>query len=141
MRTKRTLLVLGCCLVLLSVAGTITAAPEGACDGVKSRECCTEGHPGAPGDCADLIISHRHDKCAFVDEIEGCKPPQEWTKQPHGRKAQSWVCPASYEWVNDKDCAGEDSDDSRGALAIPCLGTTLVAPGVLVLWLVIKRNS
>ena len=141
MRTKRTLLVLGCCLVLLSVAGNLRAASEDACDGIKSRDCCTEGQPGAPGDCADLIISHRYDKCAFVDEIEGCKPPREWTKQPHGRKAQDWSCPASYEWVDDLDCAGEDSSDSAEGISIPCLGTVLVAPALLLLWLAIKRHS
>ena len=141
MRTKHTLRVLGFCLVLLSVAGNVTASPEAACDGIKSRDCCTEGQPGAPGDCADLIISHRYDKCAFVDEIEGCKPPREWTKQPHGRKALSWLCPASYEWVDDLDCAGEDSTAAGEGTSIPCLGTVLVAPALLVLWLAIKRNS
>ena len=141
MRTRRTLMTLGFCLVLLSLAGYLTAARGDSCDVIKSRDCCTEGQPGAPGDCADLIISHRYDKCAFVDEIEGCKPPREWTKQPHGRKAQSWLCPAGYEWVDDKDCAGEDSNDSAGGLPIPCLGTVLVAPALLLLWLAIKRNS
>ena len=133
--------VLVVCLMLLSPPGSPAAAPENGCDGVKSRECCSEGQPGAPGDCADLIISHRYDQCAFVDEIEGCKPPLEWTRQPHGRKAQSWLCPASYEWVADKDCAGEDSDDATGGLALPCLGTALVAPALLIVWLAIRRNS
>ena len=133
--------VLAVCLVLLPATSNLAAAREDNCDGVKSRECCTEGQPGAPGDCEDLIISHRYDQCAFVGKIEGCKPPREWTKQPHGRKAQSWLCPASYEWVDDKDCAGEDSDDSQGALALPCLGTALVAPALLIVWLAIKRNS
>jgi hypothetical protein len=129
------------CLMLLSMTGCLAAAPEDSCDGVKSRECCTEGQPGAPGDCADLIISHRYDQCAFVDEIEGCKPPLEWTRQPHGRKAQRWLCPAGYEWVADKDCARQDSDDSPGGLTIPCLGTALVAPALLIVWLAIKRYS
>jgi hypothetical protein len=141
MRKVHMLLVLGCCLVLLSVAGNVTAAPVDACDGVKSRDCCSEGHPGAPGDCADLIISHRYDKCAFVDDIEGCKPPREWTRQPHGRKAQSWLCPADYEWIDDLDCTGEDSGDSTEGTSIPCLGTLMVAPAMLLLWLAIKRKS
>ena len=193
MSKKRTLLVLGFCLVLLSVAGDVAAAPappltaanhetkecgmmpggdecancyptggwvllgdgfdvecpagyasaepEYACDHFKVAHCCTEGHSGSSGDCTDLIISHRHDKCAFVDEIEGCKPPREWTRQPNGKRAQDWLCPANYEWVDDLDCAGEESDDSAGGLSIPCLGTALVAPALLLLWLAIKRNS
>jgi hypothetical protein len=104
MGNRRILLVVGLFLVLLPAAcGGSTAT----CEGVKSRDCCTEGHPGAPGDCADLIISHRYDQCAFVEDIEGCKPPREWTRQPHGRRAEDWLCPASYEWVDDLDCAGE----------------------------------
>ena len=93
----------GLCLLLFSAA----CGFGGSCEGVKSRDCCTEGHSGAPGDCADLIISHRYDQCAFVDEIEGCKPPREWTTQPNGRRAEEWLCPESYEWVGDKDCSGE----------------------------------
>ena len=141
MKSKRMATILAICLVLLSVAGSLAASPEDSCDGVKSRDCCTEGQPGAPGDCADLIISHRYDQCAFVDEIEGCKPPLEWTRQPHGRKAQSWLCPAGYTWVEDKDCAGDSSDDSSGGISIPCLGTALVAPALLLVWLAIRRNS
>lgn len=141
MRIKRTLLTLGFCLVLLSMAGTLNVARGDGCDGIKSRDCCTEGQPGAPGDCADLIISHRYDKCAFVDQIEGCKPPREWTKQPHGKKSQSWLCPTGYEWVDDKDCAGDDSTAVGEGISVPCLGTALVAPALLLLWLAIKRNS
>jgi hypothetical protein len=136
MSKKGTVLILALGLLLFAAA----CGSGGSCEGVKSRTCCTEGHAGAPGDCADLIISHRHDKCAFVEEIEGCKPPPEWTKQPHGSKAQSWVCPANYEWVDDQDCAAEDSDDSGGGLAIPRLGTALLAPGLLVLRLAIRSN-
>jgi hypothetical protein len=96
-------LVLGLCLLVLLAA----CGGSAGCEGVKSRACCTEGHTGAPGDCADLIISHRYDQCAFVDDIEGCKPPREWTQRPHGRRAEDWLCPASYEWVDDLVCAGE----------------------------------
>ena len=141
MRNGLIIPILAICLVLLSQAGSRSAALEDSCDGVKSQECCTEDHPGAPGDCADMIISHRYDKCAFVDEIEGCKPPREWTQQPHGRKAQSWLCPAGYEWVEDKNCTGEDGDGSAGEFTIPCLGTTLIAPALLIVWLAIRRNS
>jgi hypothetical protein len=91
------------CVVLMSTACGI----GGGCEGVKSRACCTEGNENAPGDCADLIVSHRYDQCAFVDDIEGCKPPREWTTQPHGWSAADWLCPASYEWVADMDCSGE----------------------------------
>lgn len=97
----------GLVVVALCVILVATACGFGGCEGVKSRGCCTEGQPGAPGDCTDLIISHRYDQCAFVDEIEGCKPPREWTSQPHGRRAEAWLCPASYEWIGDLDCVGE----------------------------------
>ncbi len=99
-RITQILLFLAFCLLLLSSAC-------GGCEGVKSRACCTEGNSGAPGDCEDLIISHRYDECAFVDEIEGCKPPREWTRQPNGRRAEEWLCPASYEWIDDLECVGE----------------------------------
>jgi hypothetical protein len=122
-------------------AGYAGASPEYACDPIKARHCCTEGHSGAPGDCADLIISHRHDQCAFVKEIEGCKPPREWTRRPNGRKAQSWLCPTGYEWVDDLDCSGETASGAPEETTIPCLGTALVAPALLVLGLAIKRNS
>lgn len=97
-------LLVGLCLLLLPAACGSSSA---TCAGVKSRDCCTEGQPGAPGDCADLIISHRYDQCAFVDDIHGCKPPREWTTQPHGWTAEDWLCPASYQWVDDLDCTGE----------------------------------
>ena len=85
----------------------VTSACGGGCEGVKSRACCTEGNENAPGDCADLIISHRYDQCAFVDDITGCKPPREWTTQPNGWSAADWLCPASYEWVGNLDCSGD----------------------------------
>ena len=88
-------------------AGYASGEPEYACDHFKAQHCCTEGHSGSSGDCEDMIISHRHDQCAFVDDIEGCKPPREWTTQPHGWSAADWLCPASYEWVNDLDCSGK----------------------------------
>ena len=94
------LLMVALCVLLLATAC------GGGCEGVKSRACCTEGNDKAPGDCADLIISHRYDQCAFVDDIQGCKPPREWTTQPHGWSSADWLCPATYEWVADKDCAG-----------------------------------
>ena len=101
MKESSKLLITALC-VLLAVA-----ACGGGCEGVKSRACCTEGKTGAPGDCADLIISHRYDQCAFVDNIKGCKPPREWTTQPSGWSSADWLCPAGYEWVADKDCAGD----------------------------------
>jgi hypothetical protein len=107
MAKRRILRLLALCLLLLPAACGGSTGPGTSCAGVKSRACCTEGRAGAPGDCADLIISHRYDQCAFVDDIEGCKPPREWTRQPHGRRAEDWLCPASYEWVDDLDCAGE----------------------------------
>ena len=121
--------------------GYTNGEPEYACDPFKTPHCCTEGHSGAAGDREDMIISHRHDQCAFVDDIEGCKPPREWTRQPNGRRAQDWLCPADYEWVGNLDCTGEESDDSAGGVSIPCLGTSLVAPALLIVWLVIKRNA
>jgi len=93
-------------LLAISVLVVATAC-GGGCEDVKSRACCTEGKAGAPGDCADLIVSHRYDQCAFVDKIEGCKPPREWTVQPKGWNSTDWLCPASYEWVANKDCAGD----------------------------------
>ena len=101
MNKKSTLLILVLCVLMT------TAACGFGCEGVKSRACCTEGKSGAPGDCADLIISHRYDQCAFVDKIEGCKPPREWTEKPKGWSAADWLCPASYEWVADKECVGK----------------------------------
>jgi hypothetical protein len=121
-----------------------SASPSYACDPVKAPHCCTEGHSGAPGDCADLIISHRHDQCAFVDDIEGCKPPREWTRQPNGRRAEDWQCPADYEWIDDLSCSGEESTESTedaDGISIPCLGTLLVGPVLGLLWLGIKRHS
>ena len=103
----RGLLALGCCLALLLAACGGNAGSGEGCEGVKSRACCTEGQPGAPGDCVDLIISHRYDQCAFVDDIEGCKPPREWTRRPHGRRAEDWLCPTSYDWVDDLACGRE----------------------------------
>ena len=99
------LAILSLCLALVLAACEGSSGP--GCEGIKSRACCTEGHAGASGDCADMIISHRYDQCAFVDDIEGCKPPREWTRRPHGRRAEDWICPASYEWVDDMECAGE----------------------------------
>lgn len=118
--------------------------PEYACDLSKSWYCCTEGNSGAPGDCEDMIISHRHDQCAFVDDINGCKPPREWTRQPNGRRAQEWLCPGGYEWIDDLQCIGEDStvaepETPRG-ISLPCLGALLVAPILLGLWLTSRRS-
>jgi hypothetical protein len=101
MNRKAILLLVALCAIV------VTSACSGGCEGVKSRACCTEGKENAPGDCADLIISHRYDQCAFVDDIEGCKPPREWTTQPHGWSAADWLCPVSYRWVDDLDCSGE----------------------------------
>jgi hypothetical protein len=126
--------------------GYVSGEPEYACEHFKARHCCTESHSGSAGDCEDLIISHRYDQCAFVDDIDGCKPPREWTQRPNGRKAEVWLCPADYEWIDDLACAGEEAaasatPEASAGTSLPCLGTLLVAPAVIVLWLVIKRNS
>ena len=98
---QKVLLLLAALCVLL-----VATACGGGCEGVKSRGCCTEESAHSPGDCADLIISHRYDQCAFVDDIKGCKPPREWTTKPNGWSSADWLCPATYEWVADKDCVG-----------------------------------
>jgi hypothetical protein len=198
MRTRRALLVMGCCVVLLSMAGSVVAAPtppltavneetkecgmmlggdectncypingwtllgngvdvecpdgyvsgepEYACDHFKAQHCCTEGHSGASGDCEDLIISHRYDQCAFVDDINTCEPPREWTQRPSGSKAEEWLCPTGYEWVDGIDCSAAESTPAATAEApegtsLFCLGVPLMGPALLVLWLVIRRNA
>ncbi len=124
--------------------GYTYAQPEYQCDHFKAQFCCTEGHSGASGDCEDLIISHRYDECAFVDDIIGCNPPSEWTQQPNGISAEEWLCPAGYEWIDEIDCSGDASSatatpEASEGLSLPCLGALLVAPVLLGLWLIVRK--
>lgn len=126
-------------------AGYTSAEPQYACEPFKTWFCCTDGHSGAAGDCEDMVISHRYDQCAFVDDINGCKPPREWTQRPNGLRAEQWLCPATYEWIDEIDCTGDASSatttpEASDGLSLPCLGALLVAPALLGLWLTSRRS-
>lgn len=116
------------------------------CQPFKVSFCCSEGHSGAPGDCKDMVVNHRQDQCAFVDEIEGCRLPERWTARPQDIKARDWVCPADYDWVEDLTCLPPESQSTENPTqrpegGLPCVGAILIGPAVLGLWTRSKRTG
>ncbi len=117
-----------------------------SCQPFKVAFCCSEGHSGAPGDCEDLVVNHRRNQCAFVDDIQGCPLPERWTARPEQVAVRDWVCPADYEWVEDVAClspthqsAGTPTDSRPGSF--PCPGAMMIGPAILGLWLVRKNRD
>lgn len=107
------------------------------CEPFKVQFCCSEGHSGAPGDCTDLVVNDREKECAFVDEIETCRLPSRWKSMPGDLEPRSWVCPADYEWVEGLTCLTE-AEQADAGLSLPCLGTMLSGPALLLLWLALR---
>lgn len=107
------------------------------CEPFKVQFCCSEGHSGAPGACDDLVVNEREKKCAFVGEIEGCTLPSRWESRSPGIEPGSWVCPANYEWVEDLACLTEAEQAETGP-SLPCLGTLLSGPALILLWLALR---
>lgn len=68
----------------------------------KVTFCCTEGHSGAAGDCADVVINEAAEQCAFVEDINDCPAlPEGWEK--YGAD-----CPY-YDWAEDVTCLGDQA--------------------------------
>jgi hypothetical protein len=112
------------------------------CQHFKNQFCCSEGHSGAPGDCADLVVYKAKKQCAFVPDINSCALPQGWTARPANVEARSWACPAEYEWVEDVSCTGTDpgaAAEGGQSGGLPCLGSVLVSPVTIGLWFVLRR--
>lgn len=68
----------------------VTVTPQ--CFPQRNYFCCTEGHSGAPGDCAGLVTNVFQKKCAF----SACTPLF-W--------AVAETCPLEYGWRDELDCA------------------------------------
>jgi hypothetical protein len=107
------------------------------CEPFKVQFCCSEGHSGAPGDCADLVVNNREKECAFVNEIETCTLPRHWETRPDDVELRSWECPASYEWVEEVACLTE-SEQAEAGPSLPCLGTLLSGPALILVWLTLR---
>lgn len=108
-----------------------------SCQPFKVPFCCSEGHSGAPGDCTDLVINDRQNTCSFVAEIENCLLPRGWDSRPETTHPRDWVCPEDYEWIDEVACLTEGEPAGPG-LSLPCLGTMLTGPSLVLLWLVLR---
>jgi hypothetical protein len=143
------------CMDCVPVEGWESLGPEGQCpagytmiDDVdytcqhfKVQFCCSEGHSGASGDCADLVVNNKGKQCAFVADIQGCTLPKGWSGRPPTVEANDWVCPAEYEWIDELACAIDTSTPATAAgHALPCLGTIAIGPAVLALWVFARRG-
>ena len=70
------------------------------CRHFQNEHCCTEGHSGASGDCANLVINSRQELCAFVDNAAGADLPSGWKARPGNTPLQEWLCPyGPQDWV------------------------------------------
>jgi hypothetical protein len=132
---------------------TMVDTVDYTCQPFKNQFCCSEGHSGAPGDCADLVVRKAGKQCAFVPDVNGCTLPQGWTAMPAGVEARSWVCPAGYEWVEDVSCAsstGATAEATAGtdpgttaqggrSVGLPCLGSVMIGPAMLGLVILVRR--
>lgn len=111
------------------------------CQSFKDQFCCTQGHSGAAGDCEDLIINRSRRQCAFVESIVDCNLPRGWEKRPDDLELYNWTCPGDHDWVDTIDCMAEPSDDGETPpSSLPCLGSILIGPAIIGLWLVGKGN-
>ncbi len=132
------------------------------CQGFKDEFCCTEGHSGAAGDCEDLIVNHRTDQCAFVDDITDCALPQRWEKRSDNVDPYRWTCPGDYEWIADVNCAQDtgagaadrtekpSDDDARGTERLDDRDIRTITTGFIIalvvivlvfaLWFLVRKN-
>ena len=136
---------------------TVVENVDSTCQGFKAQFCCTEGHSGAAGHCEDLVMNDKKKQCAFVDDIQTCALPTQWTRKPDSVDVYGWACPADYEWLDSLGCQGQEGGEEQptaesgggqatpesggeqtGTRCLPCLGTTLVGPALVGLWLLLK---
>jgi hypothetical protein len=81
--------------------------------GFKIPRCCTAGHSGARGDCADLMILEKERLCAFGEDLSACPAlPEGWAKSEQ-------LCPLDYTWVDDLACPAEPTQTTSGAAPTP----------------------
>jgi hypothetical protein len=113
---------------------TFTEVEEN-CIPFKDEFCCTEGHSGVAGDCADMVINKRNFQCAFVDDVNACNLPEPWLAKPEGMAVGNWTCPSRYQWVDDLDCQSgstqpDQSESNSEGPPLVCGGSTL---GILLI--------
>lgn len=111
------------------------ASPGYSCEHFKVSFCCSEGHSGAGGDCADMVLNRGRKQCAFVNDVNSIELPRGWRQMPGGAASYDWVCPEDYEWVTDVDTA-----TGGGGFNLPCCSSAmLLGPVALVVVLGKKR--
>ena len=72
------------------------------CRHFRNDHCCTEGHSGASGNCADLVVNSREKLCAFVENAAEADLPSGWKAKPENTPLQEWLCPYALEnWVSE----------------------------------------
>jgi hypothetical protein len=107
---------------------------ETTCRGFKNEFCCSEGHSGAHGECEDLVINHRADECALVDEIEGCALPGGWEQRPGDLAPYEWYCPSGYNWVESPGCQGGGARPETARILTGAAVALVLGLGMIVLW-------
>jgi len=112
------------------------------CKHSKDQFCCTQGHSGVAGDCEDLVRNKKRKQCAFVRDVTDCQLPKGWASKSADESWHDWLCPNNYEWVAPLECVTtlDTGKLETQAGGIPCLGTALIGPAVILLWLVAKTK-
>jgi hypothetical protein len=113
---------------------------ETTCRGFKSEFCCSEGHSGAHGECEDLVINHRADECAFVDEIEGCALPGGWEQRPGDLPPHEWHCPTGYNWVESPGCQEGGARPEAAKVLTGAAVALVLGIGMIALWSAARRK-
>jgi hypothetical protein len=112
------------------------------CQGFKNQRCCSEGHTGAHGSCEDLVVNDRAKQCAFVESVDNCALPKNWSSKPGDQQPTDWFCPAEYQWLeNSLECAaGEGESVETGSGRSFCPLAAGIGPFIIIIWLLIKRT-
>lgn len=108
------------------------------CTHSRGEFCCSEGHSGVEGDCADVVINDQARQCAFFAPSSSCSLTPAWRSLPTNASTYTWVCPAGYDWTA-LDCAAlaasAPEQDARRLLWLAVAGGAVVlASAALLLW-------
>jgi len=96
--------------------GYAEASPVKECRRARIERCCSEGHSGAPGDCAQVEINRLLAQCRFGN---GSPPAPGWEGKPEAMEDSGWACPEGYRW--------------EGGVAQPCFIGALILAALAVI--------
>lgn len=80
---------------------------EERCVPRKDSFCCTWGHSGANGECADMVVNDATKQCAFVESVQDCELPDGWRARPVDARVADWLCPTTHDWTTPPTCKGD----------------------------------